>query len=311
MTDQLYYLQSLQCVEQAASNLNLRTEFSTKDKLMLDVYLPNQILRFWRNKNPFSNYTANKICRDKAYQAEIFNKFGVPQPQNAIYHNPKGPNAEGNSISGIVREIEQQFTYPIVLKKHSSSLAKGVHLAQSRRQLKKILRKYFKKNLHRILVVQEFIPGREFRCISYKGKPMLAYEKVSELSLQELTQKGDLNPLHSGRATKVTNDVLLEQFAAVSDQIYKALQANFFGADIIISQDGQINIIEVNSHPACSFYNHFYGQEDFVRIYQTILEDQITSDSEPLLKNQNLHIHQSHHHPLQSSQSDLEFSEPS
>ena len=80
--------------------------------------------------------------------------------------------------------------------------------------------------------------------------------------------------------------------------------------DIIITKEGKINVIEVNSHPACSFYNHFHGQEDFIRVYQTILEDHLTSEPELHQKNQSLHIHQSHHHPLQSSQLGLEFSEP-
>lgn len=310
MIDEPLYLQSMLCIQQAARNLNLATNFVTQDKLMLDVHFPNQSLRFWRNKNPFNHFITNKICRDKAYQAELFTKYNIPQPKNAIYHNPKGPNSEGNSISGIVREIEQQFEYPVVVKKHASSLAKGVHLAQNKRQLKKALKQYFKPKKSSIVVIQQFIIGREFRCVAYKGKPLLAYEKVCDLSFQELSQKGDLNPLHSGKAVKVTNDVLLEQFGIISEQIYHSIQANFFGADIIISKEGKLHLIEVNANPACSFYNHFHGQDDFVRVYQTVFEDLLTVHQESHQQNQSLHIHPSHHHLLQSSQLNLEFSEP-
>lgn len=301
-----YFLENLFCIENAANLLNLPHQRIGKHKMILEVTLPNQPkLKFWRNKNPFNDNVTNILCEDKSMQAELYDQYKIAHPKTISIFNPSAKPQYDKykthpDLKQIIKYIESEFDYPIILKRNRSSLAAGVHYIKSQKILTKLLKKYFKKDRKRnnLLIVQQVIKGDEYRVIQFKGKTLLAYYKKEETSLDQRIEQGDLNPLHSGKPVKVTNQNLIHQFNEIAQKIYLDLGITFSGIDIIIDQSKKPYVLETNANPACSFYNQANGRADFTQVYLKCLQEY-----------QNSNTHQRHHRPLQSYQSISESSQ--
>jgi glutathione synthase/RimK-type ligase-like ATP-grasp enzyme len=256
------YKESLVCVEQAASRAGLSLNYLDKHQVMAEISLPNKgVLRFIHNKNPFNNYISTRICQDKSLQNNLYKKASILHPNTRSYFNPLSPEqyleyADLKSIKAISQDILHNFEFPFVLKKNNSSLSKDVYLVESVSQLRELLGVYFKPGKTEIIVVQDYIPGVEYRVISLKGEPLLAYTKMGKFTKSK-------NPAQKTPTT---------QFQDISKQIFKTLQVNFCGIDLIKSLDGKVYVLETNANPACFYYNKHNGREDFIQVYLKCLQ---------------------------------------
>lgn len=317
MIDKEDYFESLRCIKQAASELGLKTSSVTKDNLMLDVEFANrQSLRFWLSRNPLNNAITHRICCDKSYQAELYESYGVNHPKTISIFNPYSEQNHRDYLTAQNEEetialIENSFTYPLIVKKNRSSRAKGVHLIKNKESLQEIVHKIFVVDSHRILLAQEYTPGREFRVILFNNELLLAYEKVSENEQINASHTDDINPLHSGKGVKVTDPELLQKLGVICSQAADAIKANYLGVDVMLTKEGKFYVIESNGNPMCRHYNQANGRSDFTKIYKKILSYYANlAETLPHLQNQNLRIHRSHRRLPQSCQSSLKSSLP-
>ncbi len=311
-----YFTENLLCIEEACDRLGIPHQRFGKHNCILEVEIhPGQRIKFFRNKTPFNDNVTNILCGDKALQAEYFDRFDIPQPKTISVFNPHANERfdrykKHSTVAEIMAAAEDEFDYPIIVKKNRSSLAKGVHLAGSRHNLESTLIKYFWRS--NVVVFQEYIMGTEFRVVSYRGKALHAYEKVESESLDDRIEKSDLNPLHGGEARKVLDPALMAKFEVITQKIYHDMGITFAGTDIMMDDEGNLRVIETNGNPACAFYNEQHGREDFTQIYMTALSDLRSVASQgvqaPQTEHQNLNKRSQHHHRLLISQSDLESS---
>jgi len=269
-----YLKESLVCLQKAAEILGLSTKFLSKDKLILEIKTPQQNLRFWLNQNPFNNVVAAKIGRDKVYQAELLSSSSILIPKTFSFFNPhyQGDfqvNNNKKNLQQISSEITSKLeAFPIIIKENDSSLAKGVYLIQNEVDLQEILSQLFKKTDLSIFLAQEYLQGREFRVIAFRGKVFLAYEKISIQNQKQRFEQSDLNPLHSGLAQKVDH----QAFQSLAQEVYTSLQIDFVGLDIIQIENNNLYVIEANANPACFLYNKSNGREDFIQLYRQVLQ---------------------------------------
>ena len=123
--------------------------------------------------------------------------------------------------------------------------------------------------LDNILLIQSFVSGPEYRVVASQGELLLAYEKRCDEGLSP----GRLNPLHqsTGRAVKVTNPERLDAMKELTYRVSEVIDLGFYAIDLIDGRDG-FSILELNPNPFCYFYNRDNGREDFVSIYEFLLD---------------------------------------
>lgn len=254
------FKESLICVQKACQLAGLSFKYKDKDQILAEVTYPNsEKLFFIHNKNPFNSFTSARVCQDKALQAELYELATIPHPYTKSYFNPKISSAFNEykhfqNINDIRSDILQNFEFPFFLKKNISSLSKGVHLVSNSKELDELLDQYFLADSD-IIIIQSKITGQEYRVVSWKGEPLLAYKKGNKFSK------------NSHKAEKVDP----QRFEKLTQSIHQALNINFFGADVIETKKG-LFLIETNPNPACFYYNKFNGREDFTQVYLKCLQ---------------------------------------
>jgi len=99
---------------------------------------------------------------------------------------------------------------------------------------------------------------------------LLDYGKQSD---SEGAVDGDLNPLHhsSGRAVRVDDADLLSRMSDLASRIAQVIDLGFYAIDVIDAADG-LTILELNPNPFCYFYNRSNGREDFIRLYEGLID---------------------------------------
>jgi len=268
-------LESLVCLEEACRRLGADWELVSADGNVARARRGGRSLHFLRNKNPFNDYVAARLAEDKAYQDELFRRAGVPVPQTLRVFNPLADARFDRyrthaSIDQVVQAAEQRFAYPMVVKKCRSSLAQGVYLATDGAGLRGRLGELFENSgfLDNVVLVQEFVPGPEYRIVASGAELLLAYAKVSDSA----GDRADLNPLHQadGRAVRVREAGLLARLRALTEQVARVLDLGFYAIDVIDGPQG-LRVLEINPNPFCYFYNRTNGREDFIAVYMELL----------------------------------------
>ena len=121
--------------------------------------------------------------------------------------------------------------------------------------------------LDNVLLIQEYVAGPEYRIVASQDELLLAYEKQGAAGAE------DLNPLHhsGGQAVQVEAEALLEPMRQLTARVAGVLDLGFYAIDLIAGHQG-LCILEVNPNPFCFFYNRSNGREDFVRLYERLIE---------------------------------------
>ena len=267
-------LESLECLQLACQRRGLEWEFASANGHVLSLKRPGPPVYFLRNKHPFNDYVTARLAEDKGYQFELFSRAGLLIPATMQVFNPFADDRFNRykthpSVAAIATEVEERFSYPVLVKKYHSSLAQGVYLEHSRDTLCRRLQLLCENSgyLDNVLLVQEYVEGPEYRIVASQGEMLLAYEK------QGTGGSEDLNPLHhtSGQAVQVEAEELLGPLRVLTAQVAGVLDLGFYAIDLIAGRQG-LYILEVNPNPFCFFYNRSNGREDFVRIYERLIE---------------------------------------
>jgi glutathione synthase/RimK-type ligase-like ATP-grasp enzyme len=159
----------------------------------------------------------------------------------------------------------------VLVKRYRSSVSQGVFLESDSASLRARMRILFENSgyLDNILLIQSYVLGPEYRVVASQGELLLAYEKQCDEGLSP----DDLNPLHqtTGRAVKVKDLELLGAMEELTQRVSEVIDLGFYAIDLIDGRDG-LSILELNPNPFCYFYNRDNGREDFVSIYEFLLD---------------------------------------
>ncbi|MEC8931693.1 MAG: hypothetical protein VYB08_09750, partial [Candidatus Latescibacterota bacterium] len=234
-------------------------------------------LLFYRNKHPFNDYVAARMAEDKGYQQEIFEAAHLQVPQTLQLFNPYADDRFSRyktheNISEMVRDVESKLTYPVVIKRPRSSVSAGVYAESNAHAVERRLQALFENAgyLDNLLLAQAFVAGPEYRILASGTDLLMAYGKVSD---GDDVIDGDLNPLHhsTGRAVRVEEPALLERMTQLCGCVAEAIDLGFYAIDVI---DGEVGlyILELNPNPFCYFYNRSNGREDFIRLYEGLID---------------------------------------
>ncbi len=140
-----------------------------------------------------------------------------------------------------LNEVEKIIgSYPMVVKKNSSSLGAGVYLAQTREALREKLKELSGERY----LVQEFVresAGKDIRIIVVGGKAVASMKRESSSDFRSNAELGgNCRPIIAGK-----------RFIETAELVAKALGLDYCGVDLLI-KEGEPVLCEVNS-------NAFFG----------------------------------------------------
>ena len=181
----------------------------------------------------FNCADAIEICDDKML-THLALEGVVPMPKtipSLLCYTPGCPP------SGILlKTVEKELGYPIVVKESFGSLGREVYLASNRAELEKLATELtFKPHLY-----QEFIAesaGRDLRVIVVGGNAIAAMERISKNDFRSNAELGGNALMH----------LLTKEERAISEKIARHLKLDYCGIDLLWGKNGML-LCEVNSN---------------------------------------------------------------
>lgn len=133
---------------------------------------------FFRNRVlSINTASAIEVARDKNYASFFLRQFGYNVPTEQTFFSPRWSKQIRND-----RTLEpaiafaKKLGYPVVIKPNTFSQGELVTVARTERELKTGLKEIFKRA--DIALVQELIPGRDYRVVILDGRVISAYERT-------------------------------------------------------------------------------------------------------------------------------------
>ena len=178
---------------------------------------------------------AIEYCDDKIRTAQILANNDINLPKTIFSHmifNDKLPKEEG-----YYQGIEEELSYPLVVKEAFGSFGNEVYLARNRKELINIHQKViYKPHLY-----QEFIStseGRDVRVQVVGNKVVASMLRTSKDDFRaNITNGGTMEPMN-----------LPKSFEKLAIKAASIIGADFAGVDILFGEQNKPVICEVNSN---------------------------------------------------------------
>ncbi len=242
------------------------------------IQLNHQFYHFINWSTPLNSHAVAELCLDKGFFYESFhNQLITPEtkmildPQcNALYRD----YVKNESLEQIVDEIEQDFQYPMIVKRHRGFGGRGVFKVQQRSALLSAIQGLFDKQsalYDYIVLVQQYINAcKEYRAVFVDSQLVFAYEKNCQMA----EFKGNLSPMHwqGAKAVLVENPALLNTMQKMTPQLFKQLNIPYCGLDFISDQSAKMWMVEANCSPAFNFFMRDNGVEKIHGLYHAMLD---------------------------------------
>jgi RimK family alpha-L-glutamate ligase len=169
---------------------------------------------------------------DKLRTLQLLAESGIPVPKTLLYR-PGMP----------LDTIEQEFTFPMVIKISGGSKGQGVVLAHNRKQLDSILQIATAGELQQNLLIQEMITpskGRDLRVVICGGKAVTC-------AIRKSAETGEFRSNYCAGGT-ISSYELTDEIIKLANQVATKLGMFVGGIDLLFGEDGFV-VCEANSVP--------------------------------------------------------------
>ena len=177
-------------------------------------------------------------CTNKVFLANLLAANKIPTPKSIILDRHRSDQVE---------QIEENLTYPVVLKIPDGSFSRGVVKVSNKEELKKYTDEFF-KNSALILAQEFFYTDYDWRIGVLNNKPLFACQYFMSKGHWQIYKHADNGKTISGRFTtmpvhKAPAHVLKNAMKAAN-----LIGSGFYGVDVK-QRDNQSVVIEVNDNP--------------------------------------------------------------
>lgn len=259
----------------ACKKLNIEYRFVDEYSNFLEVNINNRWQYFIGTRTPFNNETLASICLNKFYTYLLL-KDELPMPKTIGYLDPDTildlkKYLKFKSKKEIVKDIQNEFEFPMIVKMNSGAQGKHVYKCDSPRKIMKSLKAIFNKkhkNYDFSLLAQQFLNiENEYRVILLDGEIILLYEKVSK------EKNRNLSPLHNedGKAVLINDDSIYKKISEIVNNSPRLQQMPYIGLDIAKDFDNNWWVLELNTHPGFSYFIRDNGDGELVKMYEKVL----------------------------------------
>ena len=204
---------------------------------------------------PFNCQSIETLCRDKEFFYDYYREtIQMPKTQGFVKptDNEKWESyVKFPTIKAIIKEVEQNFSYPFIAKMNRGLQGKCVFKVTNQKELRQALTQIYQKDY--VALIQDYINIQaEYRLLYLQKKLMFAYKKNNENAVFT----GNLSPLHwqGAFAEIVENKELLKQFDHFIQPMLNKKNIPFCGLDIAIDQKENLWLIEGNCSPGFGYF---------------------------------------------------------
>lgn len=157
---------------------------------------------------------SSEIACDKDYANFFMKSMGYPTvPDSKTFFSHEWGKAIGSPYQNIDAAYEHARTigFPVIVKPNSGSQGVGVSLVHKKEEFYKAVRSVFKQD--RIVLVQKYICGADYRIVVLDKKVISAYERVplnvtgdGKSTIEQLLENKQIQFIASNRDTQIKID---------------------------------------------------------------------------------------------------------
>lgn len=261
----------------ACKNLKVPFKILDKNNNIVELGKDSKKHYFVQASSPFNNTATVILSKDKGFTYDLFGK-DLDMPKSKAYLDPECNErfrecVEFSSRKEIIKDVEENFYYPVVVKMNRGSRGNNVFLCKNNNDLKHSVDTIFDKESQYydyMVFVQEYVDiEHEYRAIWFKGKVLLMYEKSAG------DKSENLSPLHneSGKATYISDLDLINRAQMHVDKADLGKTFEFLGIDLVIDKEGNMKLLELNARPGFFYFIRDNGDEHLIKMYETIISN--------------------------------------
>ena len=174
-------------------------------------------------------------CGNKVYQAELFERHGIPCPPTMVVHEEN------------VKEIEGRIGFPCVLKKPDGSFSKGVALVGSEAELEDRLATLFQES--ELVIAQGFVSSSfDWRIGVLDGKALYVCKYHMATGHWQIVHNAPGKAARFGRVETFRIDEAPRAAVELGVRAASLIGDGLYGVDIK-EADGHFLVMEVNDNP--------------------------------------------------------------
>jgi len=226
---------------------------------------------------PLNSTSAVTLSVDKDFTYKVF-KDHLNMPRSKAYLDPFCNEdfryqAEFDSHSEIVDDIEKEFAYPVIVKMNRGRQGNNVFLCKNKEDITNAVDNIFNRgssNYDYVLLGQEYVDIKhEYRVIWYKGEVLFVYEKIAD------NKNESLSPFHNenSKAVNIEDVVLKDRIVGCLNKANLESIFEFLGIDVVIDQNDNMFILELNTKPGFYYFIRDNGDKKVVEMYEKIISE--------------------------------------
>lgn len=234
------------CLEEKIKCINLCNGYIT-------ALEKNGITKFINDTHIGSNsYISTLLADDKYAMYEVLKSANIPVVEYKMICD-----RDDVEIDGKIEEIKRYYTENnnhIVLKPNRGYSGKLVFNIENKNQIEPVFRELIKEET--TIVANPFYDAKnEHRVVLLNGVARLVYTKT-------LADGGwQFNLSKGAKSSKVESKELKERLEELAKRAYDYIGANFVSVDIFESQEGKLDILEINGGVSMTKYVEQHPEE--------------------------------------------------
>jgi len=132
---------------------------------------------FWDNKFNLNPISSVKLASDKGYTSYFLRELGYPTPEECLFFRERFRKhvAGAEGVDGAVA-FADRLGWPVVVKPAGLSQGRLVAVVHTESELRTWAHQIFAKE--RVMVVQQYRAGADYRLVVLDGRVLSAYERV-------------------------------------------------------------------------------------------------------------------------------------
>ncbi len=182
-------------------------------------------------------------AKDKGYAAYFMERMGYPVPRGDVFYSDEwAKQVKSDKDSHAACAYAHTLGYPVIVKPNSKSQGMGVEKAHSDDDLLAGLDVVFNTINDRVAVVQEFIPGDDYRIVVLDDEVIAAYRRSPLMvigdgihTIAELLQHKQEKFIHMGRDTVIKFD---------DPKMLRVLQRANLGLDTVLPEQVEKKLLD-------------------------------------------------------------------
>ena len=133
---------NLQCLKKACDELNVKYKIYHSSENIFEVMVGDKSYMFINWSTPLNRHCYAQLNQDKDYFYTFFKNL-IKMPKTKSYFNPHSDSKyamflKQKSIAEIIKDIESDFDYPVIVKKNRGSWGRNVFKIDERYKLERL-----------------------------------------------------------------------------------------------------------------------------------------------------------------------------